>query len=69
LKNGKKRPSEKPPTSSSGDGGDYGNLIAIGDLGVLAFEVTDVLVALVDVDERAQLAVTCVQVLLEVGVL
>src|SRR5215210_1901406 len=59
----------KLPTSSPGDGGDYGDLIAIRDLGVLAFEVTDVLVALVDVDQRAQLAVTGVQVLLEVGVL
>jgi hypothetical protein len=62
-----KRPSEKLPTSSlgraSGDGGDYGDLIAISYLGVLPFEVSDVLVALVDVDERAQLAVTRIQVL------
>src|SRR5918995_6471111 len=56
-------------TSSASDGGDDGELISFGDLGVGAVEVADVLVALVHVDERAELAVAGVEVLLEVGVL
>src|SRR5918994_4137776 len=55
-------------TSSAGDGGDYGKLVAFRDLRVLAFEVTDVLVALVDVDEGSERAVASIEVLLEVGV-
>src|SRR4028118_614073 len=55
--------------AAAGDGGDYRELVPVGDLGVGAVEVADVLVALVHVDERTQLAVPGVEVLLEVGVL
>src|ERR671913_1870438 len=54
---------------AAGDRGDDGELVVVRDLGLLAVEVADVLVALVDVDERAQLAVTGVEVLLEAWVL
>jgi hypothetical protein len=58
--------STSPSGRASGDGRDYGELIALRDLGVGTVEVSDVLVALVHVDERAELAVAGVQVLLEV---
>src|SRR5215208_8352003 len=58
-----------PSGTASGDGGDDGELVALGDLGVGAVEVADVLVSLVHVDERAEPAVAGVEVLSEVRVL
>src|SRR5215208_1958451 len=58
-----------PSGTASGDGGDDGELVALGDLCVGAVEVADVLVALVHVDEGAELAVAGVEVLPEVRVL
>src|SRR3990170_7114654 len=63
----------KLPTSPSGgpssDGGYDREFVAVRDLGVGAVEVADVLVALVHVDERAELAVAGVEVLSEIRML
>jgi hypothetical protein len=63
----------KLTTSSSGVTagyrGDDGELVVLGDFGIRPVEVADILLALVHVDERAELAVAGVEVLPEVRVL
>jgi hypothetical protein len=69
LKDARKSTSGKLPTSSPGDGGNNGELIAVRYLCILSIQITDILIALVDVDEGAKFAIARIEVLLEVWML